>query len=57
MLIFLAEEGRKKLKMHYSSFQSESSESLVVWGKLLEQEEGPSNKEIHAALLLGKVRS
>lgn len=43
-----AEEGKK---MYYSSFQSES---LAVWGKLLEKGEDSSNNEIHDALLLGK---
>lgn len=47
----VAEEGKNRLKMQASG--PESSESLAVWAKLLEQDEEHSTKDIHDALLLG----
>lgn len=46
-------EGRRKLKLYHTSLRPESSESLAVWRKLLEDGEDHSSKEIHDALLLG----
>ena len=41
--------------MYYASFEPESNDVVRVWAKLQEQED-PSTKEVHGALLLGMHR-
>ena len=49
------EEGKSKLKTH--TFEPESTESLAVWEKLLEQDADHSTPDIHEALLIGECLS
>lgn len=56
MLLYhdLTEEGRRKLKLYYSSMQPESNEALALWKQLLhEGGEDHTTKRIHDALLIG----
>ena len=46
------EEGKKKLKMYYSSHLKESPEAISRWSRLLEEMD-PNPKEILEAIILG----